>query len=180
MSTIIRTLLSALCLLPLAAAAEIYKYVDDNGVTHYTDKPPVKGAKPAALPPLQTIPSSESLQSPASTPAKKKKPPIDYVLAIASPAPEQTFRDTTGEVSVSVSVQPALAEGYGLMYYVDGKAATAEPVGSTGFSLSGLERGSHAIAVALVDPDGEEVARAGVNVHLKPPTAKPQVAPPRK
>jgi len=179
MSTIIRPLLCALWLLPLAAAAEIYKYVDDNGVTHYTDKPPIKGAKPAALPPLQTIPSSESVQSTTSTPAEKK-PPIDYVLAIASPAPEQTFRDTTGEVSVSVSVQPALADGYGLMYYVDGKAATAEPVGSTGFSLSGLERGAHAIAVALVDPDGEEVARAGVNVHLKPPTVKPQVVVPRK
>lgn len=177
MSTILRTLLVALWLLPLAASAEIYKYVDEKGVTHYSDKPPAKGAKPATLPPLQTIPSSDSPQASAAEPAQKKKPPVDYVLAIASPAPEQTFRDTSGEVSVSVSVQPALAEGYGLMYYVDGKAATAEPVASTGFSLAGLERGSHAIAVALVDPEGEEVARAGVTVHLKPPSVKPQLAP---
>lgn len=54
-----KALLITLCLLPSMATAAIYKYVDENGVTRYTDQPPV--SKPAATvdikPPRQLTPA---------------------------------------------------------------------------------------------------------------------------
>ena len=43
----IRTVLVLLVLMPLAAAAQMYKWVDEKGVTHYSEAPPPdgKGAK---------------------------------------------------------------------------------------------------------------------------------------
>jgi hypothetical protein len=44
---VIRAVLLALALLPLAAAAQMYKWVDEKGVTHYSETlpPDAKGAK---------------------------------------------------------------------------------------------------------------------------------------
>jgi hypothetical protein len=39
----IRIVLLSLALLPLAAAAEMYKWVDEKGVTHYSEQPPPDG-----------------------------------------------------------------------------------------------------------------------------------------
>jgi len=39
----IRILLVALLLAPLCAAAEMYKWVDEKGVTHYSESPPPDG-----------------------------------------------------------------------------------------------------------------------------------------
>ncbi|HSW13542.1 MAG TPA: DUF4124 domain-containing protein [Solimonas sp.] len=174
-------LLLSLSLLSLAAAAEVYKYTDEKGVVHYTDQPPSKGARPASLPPLQTVPSDviAGSRSEPDAPSRSRAAAAAeaYSLSIVSPTPEQTFREPGGNVEVSVSVQPELQSGYGLMFYVDGAPATPEPVAGTGVSLSGLERGAHAIAVALVDADGKEVTRSSVTVYMKPPTVKPRVVP---
>lgn len=162
-----------LMMLAAPASAEVYRYVDEQGVVHYTDKPPGRDAKPATLPPLHTYPAGRPPEPDApsapETPASAGK----LQVRIDAPAPDQTFRDPSGSVSVSASVSPALPGGHGLIYYVDGSAATPEPVQTTGFTLSGLERGEHRIAVAVVDGDGREVARsATVSVHLKPPTVR--------
>src|SRR5690242_19267107 len=38
-----------------APTNQVYKWVDEKGVIHYTDKPPTQNATPAKLPPLQTF-----------------------------------------------------------------------------------------------------------------------------
>lgn len=172
---LICSLLLSLCLLPLVAAAEVYKYTDEKGVVHYSDNPPTKGARPVVLPPLHTYPALDTPKRDKAT-APAGAPPL--AVSIVSPAPDQIYRDPTAEIAVSANVTPALPEGYALVYYVDGAAATAEPVSSTGFSVAGLERGQHSLAVAVVNGEGKEVARsASINVHMKPPTVKPTVIP---
>ena len=56
----------------LPAAAEVYRWVDENGVVHYTDKPPAPGAEPAKLPKLQKMPSGQLPQRIEPDPAKKE------------------------------------------------------------------------------------------------------------
>ena len=58
----IRIVLLSLVLLPLAAAAQMYKWVDEKGVTHYSETPPPdgKGAK------VDIKPSGPATQPPAT------------------------------------------------------------------------------------------------------------------
>lgn len=167
--------------LSLPLAAQVYKYTDEKGVIHYTDKPPSKNAKPANLPQLHTY---EALPSASSETAKPKSPAdqpksVFYELKISSPAPDTTFRDSTSEVGVSVEVVPSMPSDYSLAFFVDGVAQT-DKTGSTSTTLGGLERGQHSIEAVLYNDKGFEVARSpAVNVFMHQPTVKKKAAPPR-
>lgn len=162
-----RILLSLLLLsLPLSLPAQVYRYVDEKGVVHYSDKAPSKDAKPIVLPKLQTVPA-HSLPAPAEASAPSAAAQRSYKIAITSPMPDQTYRDPEASISVAASVTPELADGDALMFYLDGAPAGSAGRGSNGFTLSGLERGEHSIAAAVVDADGRELVRsAPVRVHL--------------
>ncbi|AXQ31326.1 DUF4124 domain-containing protein [Solimonas sp. K1W22B-7] len=163
-------------------AADVYKYTDEKGIVHYTDKPPSKNAKPANLPPLHTYSPAPmgGLSAPTpSTPGAAEVAPIKYELRITSPEPDQTNRDASGNLAVTVVVTPDLPDGYTLVYYADDQA-NGEPRTTTSATLSGLARGQHSIVVALIDKTGAEVTRsAAVAVNLRQPTVKAPVAAPR-
>lgn len=160
------------------ALAQVYRYTDDKGVVHYTDKPPVEGAKPVQLPPVQTYGAAQpppGFFGDAPAAAKPAMPASRFGVSITSPTPEETYRDGSVPIEVAVSVMPGLVAGFGLVYYVDGAAQNPEPLMQTTFALPGLERGSHLLEVALVDADGREAARsAPITVHMKPPVVVPR------
>jgi len=169
-----RTLiLLVLVLFAASASAEVYRWVDSQGVVHYTDKPPNKTARPVELPPLQTFkpaPLPDDALSNLSTPeqdkAKRPEPPKPVIVA---PRDKATIRDA--QRLVSVQVNAALAPGDGLLYYVDGKAQNDRPTRSTHYQLHGIERGTHRLVVALVDADGKTIEMsAPVTIYMKPPT----------
>lgn len=168
--------------LSLPLAAQVYKYTDEKGVVHYTDKPPSKNAKPANLPPLHTYaPPPTSAKPEAATPAPEAPSGGGgFQVRITAPANESTSREASSEVAVSVDVAPPLPRGYTLRYYLDG-AARSDAGDGTGALLTGVERGQHSIEVALLDPQGAEVARsAPVTVYMHQPALKrPAAAPPR-
>lgn len=165
----IRLLLILMLCVPAAAAEDkVYRYVDANGVVHYTDKPPSKDAKPADLPKLQrfTPGSLPALSAPETSTA-----PVRFQVSITSPAPEQTFRDHSQTLSVNAKVVPGLASGYSLIYYLNGEPQPTS--GGLSAQFGPIYRGSHTIVVALMGPNGKEVTRsAPVSVHVKPPIAR--------
>jgi len=160
-----------LLLLALPAAADVYRWVDADGVTHYSDKPPTKDAKPADLPPLQTFdPHSmaggqgQSYDEPDSKPAASG---LSFHPVITSPAADQTFRGDERDVTVMVSSAPP--NGVGLLYYLDGSAQFSVPTSETTLILPNVERGEHQVSVAAVDTQGHEVGRsAPVRFFMKP------------
>lgn len=162
-----RILLSLLLLsLPLSLPAQVYRYVDEKGVVHYSDKPPSKDAKPIVLPKLQTVPALSAPPSGAasSPPAAAQR---SYRVTVTSPAPDQTFREPGASITLAASVTPEPTEGDSLMFYLDGAAAGSAGAGSNGITLSGLERGEHSVAAAVVNAEGRELARsAPVRFHL--------------
>jgi hypothetical protein len=171
-----RTLLLAAIFVATAPAyAEVYKWVDEKGVVHYTDKPPTENAKPAQLPPLQTYkegakPKLENLAKPNSVvPAAAPA----AVLKITSPTSEETFRgEAERQVSVAVQVTPALSDGQFLIYYLDGVDKSG-PTTNTSYTLAEVERGAHTVSVTMVDAAGKPIARTeSVTVHMKPPIVK--------
>lgn len=175
-----RATLLALTLVSLCAlgADPVYRWTDDKGVVHYTDKPPSKDAKPAQLPPLQTVPTYKAPKA-AAAPAKPAgPPPSQFSVAIVSPTPDQTVLDLNGNLKVAVNVMPGLVKGFGLTYYVDGAAQNARPLPETTFQANGVGNGSHTIVVAMVDAAGKEVARSPeIRVNLQHPLTAPLPTP---
>jgi len=175
-----RIVIAFLLLFPMLAFAadakkpEIYKWVDDKGVVHYTDKPPSKDATPATLPPLQTykrgtVPDLKKLApGSAGQPITSVGPQIQVV----TPSKEETFRGGERTVPVAVMVTPAMDPAYKLLYLLDGKAAgPATP--DTSFALTEVDRGMHQVTVAVVDETGQELSRSEpVTFYMKPPGGK--------
>lgn len=154
-----------------SAFAEVYRWTDDKGVIHYTDKPPAKDAKPATLPALQTYKPAASADTPSSPSTPSASPDGEAApvsgIRIASPQPEETIRDPEGKISIVVATE--LQPGQGLVYYLDGKAQNAEPTPSTGYLVTGAERGEHQVAAAIVSAEGRELARsAPVTLFMMP------------
>ena len=159
-----------------AGAAEVYRHVDKDGVVHYSDQPPTKGAKPVVLPPIQVVGPVGGRPAAGAPPAAVEadltgSAPLS--VSIMSPTPDQTFRGDDRRLPVSVRMNQPLPEGHGLLYLLDGTAQNAAPTRALNYTLTGVERGEHMVAVATVDASGKEVARtAPVIVHMKPPTVQ--------
>jgi hypothetical protein len=153
----------------LPARAEVYRWIDDKGVTHYGDKPPKEGVAPVQLPPLQTYAPAESRRAAPAAAATTAAPAAKPVsIRISSPAQDETIRN--GGNSISLTVDVSLAEGQGLVYSLDGVAQNATPTASSAWLFENVERGEHQLGAAVVGADGRELVRAApVTVHLKPP-----------
>ena len=161
-----------------AGATEVYRHVDKDGVVHYSDQPPTKGAKPVVLPPIQVVGPVGGRPAAGSAPAAAPLEPdltgsAPLSVSIMSPTPDQTLRGDDRLLPVSVRMNQPLPAGHGLLYLLDGSAQNPEPTRALNFTLTGVERGEHMVAVATVDASGKEVARtAPVIVHIKPPTVQ--------
>lgn len=153
------------------AKDEVYKWVDDKGVIHYTDKPPTEDAKPAKLPPLQTYKGGTVPPINKFEKSTIKGAGNAAQIQVVTPSRDETFRGGERVVPVAVQVTPQLAEGQKLVYLLDGTPASP-PTTDTAFALTGVDRGSHVVSVSLVDASGEVIASSpGVQFHMKPPIA---------
>ena len=154
---------------PPAQQNQVYKWVDEQGVVHYTDKPPSDGAQPAKLPALQTYkegtnPNLRKFDKPNVPATTEGSAQIDIV----TPAHDETFRERT--VPVAVMVTPQLKAGQKLIYLLDGVPASA-PTTQTSYALTEVDRGMHTVSVTVVDEAGNQYgSSAPVTVHVKPPT----------
>jgi hypothetical protein len=166
--------LLALCLLalPLIGAAEIYKWRDTEGRWHFSDEPRA-GAEPVTLPPatVYEAPPLARTQPPAAPQPAPEREAAYQAAAIATPGPEATIRNATGEVSVRVALDPGLRQGHQVRLILDGDPV-GEPVPTTNFTLRNVYRGAHQVAAEVVSPDGRVLTRTGVQTfYMHRPSA---------
>jgi hypothetical protein len=144
--------------------AQAYKWVDDDGVVHYSDRPR-EGAERVVLPkspprPAQTrAPSRPASQANAATepaPAAFKYESITF----NSPAAEETLWNIEGVLNVSLSVEPALQTGHQIRVYFDGEPTV---VSGTSFQLEEVYRGVHNLQAEVVDETGNLMIRSRPN-----------------
>lgn len=162
-----------LILVGLTAQAQVYKWVDKNGVVHYTDRPPSQNAEPAKLPPLQTFKGGAAPSLKNLNPSRESAAPTGPIkVRIVTPSTNETFRnDAGGKVDVSVLVSPGLQEDQRLVYYLNGIAQGA-PTREYAMTLKDLERGSHNIAVAVVEGKKEISRSDTVTINFKQATIR--------
>jgi len=149
--------------------AQAYRWVDENGIVHYSDRPR-EGAERIILPSdnrvtrrQQPNPSFAAAAT-RTTDAEPTQEPAAFKyesLTVASPAAEETLWNIAGILNVSLNLQPALQNGHLIRVYFDGNPR--EPVTSTTFQVEEVWRGVHNIQAEVVDASGKLMIRGQPN-----------------
>ena len=158
-------------LLPVLVAAqahaqEVYRWVDEDGVVHYSDRSRGE-AERVELPELQRM---DSIRGTAGDEAETPPEATAVRVRIERPRAEETFRDPRGLVPVSVALSGELAGGRVLVYYLDGRPVL-DPTRRPSVQLEDVPRGEHRVSVAIRE-GGEEIVRSEpVTFHMRPPSS---------
>ena len=146
----------------LVAAQDIYKTVDENGNTVYTDQKPSEDATPVTLRELTVVDPVELGDEAAvagNQSGDEGEASPDFGLTIASPIDGETVWNTAYVLSVGVATDRELPSGTRLAYLVDGEVRTTTRALSV--DLEEVYRGEHTLSVELRNADGEVLERAG-------------------
>ncbi|HEU4652822.1 MAG TPA: DUF4124 domain-containing protein [Steroidobacteraceae bacterium] len=178
-------LLLAMLATPVFASQTVWKWVDDQGVTHFSDRP-VPGATKVEISSSNRSEaqpsSSRSTYSPPSPPADAQYQDFE----ISTPAEGDVLINTGGQVSVSIRLNPRLNAGDTLALYLDGRLVEGFPDNATEYSLTNVARGQHSVLARITDTGGREVKTTG-SVHftvrqesIAQPPVGPALKPPPK
>lgn len=150
-----------------AHAATVWKWVDANGVTHYSDRP-VEGAEAIELSSAQSIPlatprapaPSTRASGPQSSSAAERGTAQPYTrFDVTSPGQQETLWNIEGTLEVSVAIEPVLQNGHRLDVYLDGQRQNLAATTPT-FTVPEVYRGVHTLQAVVVDDAGNEVLRS--------------------
>jgi hypothetical protein len=150
-------LLLLLTLSASASSATIYKWVDANGVTHFSDQPNPKAEK-LTISGAQTYGAQAAAVAapPAAAPPPRVGTPV---CVIDTPAAGQVFLDTFS-ISGHVTVSNPGRDGTQATLRMDGMDISALMAADGSFALSQVERGDHSLTLQVTDARGEVVCQA--------------------
>lgn len=145
------------------AAAQAYRWVDEDGVVHYSDRPhegaeevQLEGAPAINLPPARrSVPRS----GPQATARDDESGTASGYqrLEFASPTAEETLWNIGGDLNVSLNLQPALQSGHRVRVYFDG---VPRMVSGTQFQLQEVYRGVHNLQAEVLDQNDRLMIRS--------------------
>jgi len=145
-----------------SALAEIYSYINDEGRRVFTDTPTAVDAKPLELPPINRLTPAPSVLIPSRqlSPSTEKTEPRYQTLRIESPPADTAVREgSSGNLSVAVTSEPPLRTGHSYRLLLNDVPYGA-PTHETRFQLTNLNRGSHQLAVEILDNNGQSLIRS--------------------
>jgi hypothetical protein len=138
-----------------AARAEVYKWVDKDGVTHYSDRP-APGATEVTLPAAQTYQAP-----PAPVPTAPRAATVPAFAAasartceIRSPKPDETLRNVQ-----SIVVTYSGPEGMTAVLLLNNKRYTGER-DTNRIVITPASRGTYEAILRFVNARNEEVCKA--------------------
>lgn len=157
---IVTTLLLTACALPVGAASEdnadkpatggkkIYRTVDESGNVIFSDQK-TPDADEVELRESNTLPA-EALETEYrirfgagdGEPERTETFTPYRTLAVTSPANEEAIRANNGNITISVSVEPAPLANHRVQVLMDG-AVLQDIQGPTSISLENVDRGAH-------------------------------------
>lgn len=141
----------------MAAADPLYKWVDEQGNVHYSDKPQ-PGAQKIVLPKATTF-AAPKVAQPSPLPDKSQPQQQDgaYTQILVSSPKDQDTLWNTDTTTVSVTLTPALQQGDTVTFSVDG---TTQTVSGTSATFDKLERGEHHVTVTVNGRGGTLTAQS--------------------
>lgn len=147
--------LAAPVLSSTAHATDVWKWVDEKGITHYSDQPVVGATKIE----VRTGNAIESAPPAAASESATPQPAVTNYrnFEIWRPEPDQTFSNTGGQINVEIRIEPALQPLHQLSLYLDGKLVTGFARNALSYSLTDVPRGSHQVTAAVADRNGKTI-----------------------
>tara|TARA_A100001391_G_scaffold41959_1_gene24173 strand:- start:2737 stop:3288 length:552 start_codon:yes stop_codon:yes gene_type:complete len=146
----------------------IYRWVDPSGTVVFSDEER-PGAELIELPASTTYssPDVEPVTSMNENVEQDTSPVPDYQLSITAPAANESIWVNDGDVTVTLSVEPALSQerGDGIQLFLDGQTV-GEPQTTLTYQFSNLSRGSHELVAKLIDANGQELLSESIVFHL--------------
>jgi hypothetical protein len=149
----------------MALADGAYKWVDEDGVVHFSDVP-VEGAEIINLSEYSRTtgasltrarPGNRNTSDDTATPT----PAFRYEsISIDAPGAEETLWNIDATLNVTVRMSPPLQSGHQIRAYFDGESRM---VGSTSFTIEEVYRGVHNLQVEVVDSTGKLMIRSVTN-----------------
>ncbi|MBV8806843.1 MAG: DUF4124 domain-containing protein [Sinobacteraceae bacterium] len=162
-------------LLLLAAAVHagpIYKWVDDNGVTHFSDQPNA-GAQKIKVQEAQsyTPPAAPAPAAPGSVPPAGGGQPVGIACAIESPTDDQVIFNTF-TVSGRLRINPEPRGNRQVVMLLDGKQMPGVASGNS-FTITPVDRGTHTLGFEVLDSTGQVLCQApNVTFHVRQPSTQ--------
>ena len=168
------------------ASATLYKWVDADGITHYSDRP-APGAEKVQIAGAQSYrgastaatPSRRAANAPAAAPRYSR-------LEITRPSEGESFVNNGGSVDAAAVVEPGLANGHQLWFVLDG-TRQPDPAGGAMTMTFQVDRGTHTMAAVITDETGRELmSSAGITFYVRQnsilanPPRGPAITPPKK
>lgn len=177
---LLRTALATLALLGTSvyAADGVWKWVDAQGVTHYSDRP-VPGAERVDIKTQSSYSTPPATPTPAAPASSQPPSPLYREIEVWRPSQDEAIINTGGVVPVRVRLDPQLRPRHTLAIYLDGRRVD-DAAGTDGsFELSEVPRGTHSIVAAVVDERGNILQQSpAVIFHMRQHSiAQPPVGP---
>ena len=159
-----------------AWGATVYKWVDESGVTHYSDQPNPKAEK-LQISSAQTYGARDAaVAAPASTGSNAPAPP-QAVCAIDSPGPGQVYVDASS-VSGHVTMSHVAGEENQAILRIDGTDISALMAAGGAFTIPQVERGDHTLTLQVTNPQGEVICTAmAISFSIRQRSVIPPTAP---
>jgi hypothetical protein len=137
---------------PAFASQSVWKWVDDQGVTHYSDQP-VPGAQRVDISVgsrADSMPTTPSAS--ASSPNRNPGDVTNYRdFEIWKPGNQDTIANTGGAVDVRLRFEPTLQPGHSIYLYLDGRLVEDFPPNATEYTLNEVPRGVHTLLAVIRD-----------------------------
>ena len=153
--------LASLLAAPVLLADGAYRWVDDEGIVHYSDRP-AQGAEVVDLSEYSRPTGARiAPRAQAGTTTEKTVQASQSFryesLEITSPGAEETLWNIEGVLNVSMALTPGLRSGHQVRVYLDG---TTRIVTGSNFQLDEVYRGVHNIQAEVIDETGRMLIRS--------------------
>lgn len=151
MQRILFTLMSFAC--SVALATTVYKWVDDNGVIHYSDQPHPNAQK-LQIQGVQTYSSNaSSVRAPAASDSGATTPNPYKGCAIAQPLDQQNLPNAQS-VFIRVAADPVPRGADRVFITMDGQGLNGGQPTGLSYNVTPIDRGAHSVSAQIRSPDG--------------------------
>jgi hypothetical protein len=179
-------ILAGLAVSLAASSQEIYRWVDKNGVVHFSDQPGASNAELiTVLEPNVSDAQGDEAEPASAAVASRSEPPEPDVapydsLAIVSPTPDQVFFGSDAVVSATAELGGTLRPDHSVVFFLNGNRHEASGLSA---EFTNLARGSYFLRASILDQTGRPVISSQqISFHVRQPSINspqsPQ-APPR-